>query len=55
MWEARAEYSDGSTIDRFFDGTGTEEEQYNLECWLIEQEKECTWYSVNWIFDDEEA
>ena len=52
MWEARAEYQDGSEVYRLFDNNPnlTEaENQYRIECWLIEQKDGCTWYSVNWI------
>ena len=56
MWEARAEYADGSTVSRLFayDETAPEEDQqYNLECWLIERRPGCTWYSVNYIEQEE--
>lgn len=52
MWEARTEYEDGTTIERLFDYSETvsdNEQQYNIECWLIERHPGCTWYSVNYI------
>lgn len=51
MWEARAEYQDGSEVYRLFDDDSNlteSENQYRIECWLIEQKDGCTWYSVNW-------
>lgn len=52
MWEAVAEYEDGSRVRQLFDYNEREsenEQQYRLECWLIERAKGCTWYSVNFI------
>ena len=52
MWEARAEYEDGTIVERYFeanDSIGEHEDQYNIECWLIERHEGITWYSVNWI------
>lgn len=51
MWEARAEYADGTSIERLFEDNGLSdaEQQYRLEEWLIERKPDCTWYSVNWI------
>lgn len=52
MWEAVAEYADGSTVRRLFEYNerrSEAEQQYEIECWLIEREKECVWYSVNYI------
>lgn len=52
MWEARAEYEDGTIVERYFEPNEryTEnEDQYNIECWLLERHENCTWYSVNWI------
>ena len=51
MWEARAEYADGTSIERLFEDNGLPdaEQQYRLEAWLIERKPDCTWYSVNWI------
>lgn len=59
MWEARAEYADGTTIERLFDydeSMGEAEQIYRLEEWLISRHDNCTWYSVNydrsWDYDD---
>lgn len=52
MWEARAEYADGTTVRRYFsanESISENEGQYNLECWLLGRHKDCVWYSVNWI------
>ena len=52
MWEARAEYADGTSVYRVFESDpckGDADEQYELEQWLIERHDGCTWYSVNWI------
>ena len=52
MWEARAEYADGSTVERYFSerpGIEEAEQQYLLECWLLDRHPDCTWYSVNYI------
>ena len=52
MWEACAEYADGSSVRELFgyDPWQSEsEQQYDLECWLLERHPDCTWYSVNYI------
>lgn len=55
MWLAEAEYADGTSILRYFpyNENGNYslecERQYQLECWLIERNPECVWYSVNYI------
>ena len=56
MWEARATYADGTEICQYFADNGNNEndQQYELKCWLIERDKVCTWYSVNWIDEDDE-
>lgn len=53
MWEARAEYADGTSIERLFadNGQSDADQQYSIECWLIERRPGCTWYSVNWMED----
>lgn len=54
MWEARAEYADGTTINRLFaydERKNENEQQYEIECLLLERNKNCTWYSVNYISD----
>ena len=54
-WNARAIYEDGFEIDRDFpynaDGNPRREddEQYELEDWLLREHKGCTWYSVNYV------
>lgn len=54
-WEARATYEDGFEIDRDFpynaDGNPRREddEQYELEDWLLREHEGCTWYSVNYV------
>lgn len=52
MWEAKAEYADGTTVERYFsanENISENEDQYNLECWLLGWHKDCVWYSVNWV------
>lgn len=56
MWEARAEYEDGTTIERLFadqPDVDDNEMQYRLESWLICKHPGCTWYSVNYIYEEE--
>ena len=56
MWVARARYADGSEIEQRFPYTtngnyhAEREEQYRIECWLLERETEspCIWYSVDY-------
>lgn len=52
MWEARAEYADGTTIERYFESdprASEADEQYNIECFLLSAHADCTWYSVNYV------
>lgn len=52
MWEARATYEDGTEVERYFDYNeykDEDEQQWELECWLIERHEGCTWYSVNYV------
>lgn len=52
MWEARAEYADGTTVEKLFeynDRISDNEQQYNIECWLLEYRPNCIWYSVSYI------
>lgn len=54
MWEARAEYADGTEYYCCYpsESTGTkseQEEQHALEEMLIRRHPDCTWYSVNWV------
>ncbi|MBR6219522.1 MAG: hypothetical protein IKQ80_03030 [Clostridia bacterium] len=57
MWIARAEYADGTSIEKAFayNENGNYqlecERQYELEAWLIEQHEDCTWYSVDYVAD----
>ncbi len=56
-WVARAEYEDGTSIEKEFpylEGGNYEKEcdrQYQLECWLLERDAVCTWYSVDYVVD----
>ena len=55
MWEAVAEYSDGTNVRRLFsydERRNENEQQYDIECWLIERHDGCTYYSVNYISED---
>ena len=57
MWEAVAEYADGTRIERLFVSNPhrkESEEQYELEGWLIERHEGCVWYSVNWVCEESE-
>lgn len=51
MWEARADYADGTTVERLFadNGRSDSDQQYAIECWLLERHPDCTWYSVNYV------
>lgn len=57
MWEARAEYADGTEVCKnipYIPGSiwQDNEEQYRIECELIERGNNhggCTWYSVNYV------
>ena len=52
MWEARAEYADGTTIEWYFEDdprANDNDQQYSIECWLLSAHKDCTWYSVNYV------
>lgn len=52
MWETVAEYADGTSVRRLFaysEGRNENDQQYDLECWLLERHPGCTWYSVNYI------
>lgn len=56
MWEAVADYADGTSIKRLFEPKPwktEQQDQYEIECWLIERHPGCTFYSVNWIFEEE--
>ena len=52
MWEASAEYADGTSVCRLFEyreDKAEYEQQYELECWLIGRHAGCTWYSVVYV------
>lgn len=54
MWEARAEYEDGTIVERYFESDpqkNESDEQFEIEEWLIERHDGCTWYSVNWVME----
>ena len=54
MWEARAEYKDGTSVERYFETSESlseNEDQYMIECWLLERHPGCTWYPVSWVND----
>lgn len=58
-WEAYAEYADGERVLKKF--PYREHGNYNLECerqyeletWLMEYHHSCTYYSVNYVEEDE--
>jgi hypothetical protein len=57
MWEARAEYADGTSFDKRFPSNATtykEEqlEQAELESMLVDRHEGCIFYSVNWVDDN---
>lgn len=55
MWEAYAEYSDGTSVRRLYayqDRISDNDQQYNLECWLIGRHPGCTFYTVNFIEEE---
>ena len=55
-WEARADYEDGTTVEKHFDydeQVDDDIQQYEIESWLIERHPGCTWYSVNIVYEDE--
>lgn len=59
MWEAIAEYADGTSIDKYF--PYNENGNYSMECerqqdleeWLLEQHEGCIWYSVSYVSPEE--
>lgn len=52
VWEAVADYEDGTHIEKLFaynEGGNYSEEcerQYEIEAWLLSQKEGCTYYSV---------
>ena len=57
MWNAVAEYADGTRIEKNFpycengNYQAECERQYDLECWLLSQHDDCIFYSVAYIED----
>ena len=55
MWEVRAEYADGTSLEKYFpyyEDENENERQYDLECYAIKYHDDCTWYSVNYVDPD---
>lgn len=53
MWEAVADYEDGTHVDELFPYSDCQDEndqQYELECWLMDFHEGITWYSVDCIW-----
>jgi len=56
-WYAKAEYADGTEIERKFaygendDYKSEQERQQNIEDWLISRHPDCTYYSVIYVED----
>ena len=52
-WEARATYGDGYEIDKDFpyplNNKKDDDQQFELEEWLLNIHEGCTWYSVNYV------
>lgn len=49
IWEAYAEYADGTSVRRQFEpnvAIGEAEDQSIIEAWLVERKEDCTFYSV---------
>ena len=56
-WEARAEYLDGTSVERLFEYNERENEnkqQFEIENWLVSRHDGCTWYSVDIVFEDKD-
>lgn len=56
MWLAEIRYVDGTWIEKYFEDNPYKSDgdmQYELECWLLEQnpEKEVEWYNVCYIYE----
>jgi hypothetical protein len=54
-WEAEAKYVDGTYVRRLFaykEDKSEGDQQYEIECWLIERHEHCIWYSVELVEDD---
>ena len=58
MWYAVAEYADGTRIEKYFpyhengNYSAECERQYDIECWLLSQHEDCTFYSVVYVEED---
>jgi len=53
MWEARAEYEDGTRVEKVFESNALsyqqeEVERHQIESWLVGHRRGCVWYTVNW-------
>ena len=57
MWNAVAEYADGTRIEKNFpyhengNYNAECERQYDIECWLMSQHEDCIFYSVAYVED----
>ena len=57
MWYAVAEYADDTRIEKYFpyhengNYSAECERQYDIECWLLSQHEDCTFYSVVYVED----
>ncbi len=54
-WEARAEYENGISVERLFaydEHRNEDDQQYDIECWLLGRHPNCTWYSVTLVSID---
>ena len=52
VWEARAEYEDGTEVCKYFpynEDENDDKEQFLIEEWLISHHEGCTWFSVSLI------
>lgn len=60
MWEAVAEYADGTTVRKYFtynengNWLAENERQHELEEWLLNYHDDCTFYSVEFVEDPDE-
>jgi len=54
-WEARATYDDGYEIDKVFpyplNNAKDDDQQQELEEWLMSIHDGINWYSVNYVFE----
>lgn len=58
MWEVRAEYADGTSLEKYFEDSNYKtdnEQQYELEEYAITFHECCVWYSVNYIWTEDDA